>query len=158
MKKISTIPPPPTFSKTKPKKSHEEQKDLMKKISSSSCNVFKSSHILKENKFSNLISLALLKMFWIFSLMLIAQLNPDDWTMLTCLCSVASGKVAEITVIDMICGDKYNIWCSYNLIDQTMPLASSLGVPAVFFPALLFKSYNWGKMSFGGCVLILKLR
>lgn len=49
--------------------------------------------------------------------------------------------MAEITVIDTICVDKYGIWYSHDLDDQTVPMASTIGVPAAFPPALLFKSY-----------------
>ncbi|GAB0187097.1 hypothetical protein GRJ2_001175000 [Grus japonensis] len=49
-----------------------------------------------------------------------------------------TGEMAEITV--MICVAKYGIWPSYDLNGQAVPMASTIGVPAVFPPALLFKS------------------
>lgn len=33
-------------------------------------------------------------------------------------------------------------WSRYDLDDQTVPMASTVGVPAVFPPASLFKSYH----------------
>lgn len=65
--------------------------------------------------------------------------------------------MADVTVTGVMHVDKYSIWSSYDLDDQTVPMASAIGVPAVFPPTLLFKNYHYGKMSFGGCMIILEV-
>lgn len=59
--------------------------------------------------------------------------------------------MAEITV--MIYADKHNIWSSYDFDDLTI----SMAITIVFLTALLFTRYHYEKMSFGGCVIILKV-